>query len=107
MVQHISDQSGIVLRTLYVLRPSIARFGWIHGMLVSPGFAASGNNFWKIPEVVFYPSSRFACERYLFRLESLFPQAFEATTISDFAEGISDWLPDKERLVEQYQEYWP
>jgi hypothetical protein len=89
MVQYISDQSGIVLRTLYVLHPRIARFGWTHAMLTSPGFVAAGYNFWKIPEVTSYPSSRFACERYLFRLESLFPDAFEATHISAFAEGIS------------------
>jgi hypothetical protein len=107
MVQHISDQSGIVLRTLYILRPSIARFGWVHGMIASAGFVAAGYNFWQIPEVNSYPSSRFACERYLFRLESLFPNAFEATTISAFAEGIAPWFPDKERLVQQYREYWP
>jgi hypothetical protein len=106
MVQHISDQSGIVLRTLFVLRPSIARFGWTHGMLVAPGFVAAGYNFWKIPEIAAYPSSRFACERYLFRLESLFPNAFEATTISAFAEGIADWFPNPDSLVQLHREFW-
>lgn len=107
MVQHISDQSGIVLRTLYVLRPNIARFGWTHGILCSPRFVASGYNFWQIPEVPYYPSSRFACERYLFRLEALFPAAFASTTIAAFADGIADWFPDTESLIEGYRAYWP
>lgn len=106
MVQHISDPSGIVLRTLYVLRPMTARFGWTHALLVSPNFAVSGYNFWLIANTS-YPSSRFACERYLFRLESLFPSAFEATNIVDFAEGLATWPLDPKGLVELYQACWP
>lgn len=106
MVNHVSDQSGIVLRTLHILRPSIARFGWTHAMLISSNFAVPGYNFWKIPGAS-YPSSRFACERYLFRLESLFPSAFEATSIAAFAAGLADWLADPEGLVQTYQQYWP
>lgn len=130
VVQGITDLGGAVLRTLYVLRPITARFGWCHGAVLSNGFtgerARTHHNYWAIeagigePEdghlagavaaYAVYPSMLFACEKYLIRLESLYPAAYLATGIEAFARGLVGWPgygAFTARLVALDNQQWP
>jgi len=112
MVREVTDASGALLRTLFVLRPALARFGWCHAALASAHFSAEAarrhHNWWQIPGAS-YPSLRAACEDYLVRLTALCPRAEQATAIEDFALALSAWpqLPPRDALVALYRATWP
>ncbi|AGY59180.1 hypothetical protein [Gloeobacter kilaueensis] len=129
MVSGHTTLDGIVLRTLHVLRPGAARFGWVHAHCESAGFTSEAalrhHNYWNLPwtpregpqffgvgteRLASYPTILYGCERYLLRLESLCPMAFSAQTIEQFVAGLADWHQtgcDLARLVELFYASWP
>ena len=129
MVISFTDLGGIVLRTLYTLRPSLARYGWAHGAVLSDHYctelATKHYNFWRIPwsrregqsgtlladgsRAASYPTILFACERYLFSLESRYPDAFSAESFPDFVQGLENWEQsyDRQQLIVAFNTAWP
>ncbi|MBW4698156.1 MAG: hypothetical protein KME03_09720 [Aphanocapsa lilacina HA4352-LM1] len=130
MVAGSTDTGGVLLRTLYVLRPGLARFSWVHAQLACEGLTSEAarrhHNYWHIlwtpregaqsfldahnRRLASYPTLRFGCERYLLRLEARCPQAWVAESIAQFVAGLVNWeadSPDYRPLVTLFESAWP
>ncbi len=129
MVTSFTDLSGIVLRTLHTLRPSLARYAWSHGAVLCDHYctelATKHYNFWRIPwsrregqpgvllpdgrRAASYPTILFGCERYLFTLESRYPEAFAAESLAAFVQGLESWdqTCDRQQLIATFNTAWP